>query len=174
MSPFLVCFRVQFNCKQGNNATQCKRFWDSLNYFSWCSWASQSYNTGKTHPCLGGHHREGTPVRSEAPVWHRSMPSKFSETQRKTHVSTYFRVGDRWLKVLGIFCLSTHLAVRSLVKHRVWATIFLLEIVNEGHDISNGVGHTAAWIWPDEPQGESGNSNKSHCWCSCFIHSLRS
>lgn len=26
--------------------------------------------------------------------------------------------------------------------------------MNEGHDISNGVGHTAAGIWPDEPQGK--------------------
>lgn len=48
------------------------------------------------------------------------------------------------------FCISIHLTVCSLVKHRVRTAILLLKIMNEGHDISNGVCHTTAGIWPDK------------------------
>lgn len=48
------------------------------------------------------------------------------------------------------FCISIHLTVCSLVKHRVRTAILLLKIMNEGHNISNRVCHTTAGIWPDE------------------------
>lgn len=48
------------------------------------------------------------------------------------------------------FCIFIHLTVRSLVEYRVRTAILLLKIMNEGHNISNGVCHTAAGIWPDK------------------------
>lgn len=83
----------------------------------------------------------------------KSRPTGITESQYYASDTTSSQQ-HRDEKFLNVPSEMAYLAVRSLIKDRMWAAVLLFKTMNKWDHVPDGVRHSSSGVWSDKTQGE--------------------